>query len=172
MSLRAPDSTCVTRGEEELRFCELNPRPPNRLMPTTADATSIGRSEGIVIELPRTAVWACAIVLAVSFVFVGISKLRDPAATRWAERFAQWGYSANASSAVGVLEILGGLGVLIPRLRRAAAAILVALMIGALGTHAVQAEFPRLIPPIVLGGLALLLCVLPMPGRVVSIRKE
>jgi hypothetical protein len=30
-------------------------------------------------------------------------------------------------------------------------------MIGALGTHAANAEFPRLIPPLVLGGLALLL---------------
>jgi threonine/homoserine/homoserine lactone efflux protein len=30
-------------------------------------------------------------------------------------------------------------------------------MIGALGTHAVNAEFPRLIPPLVLGGLAFLL---------------
>jgi len=38
-----------------------------------------------------------------------------------------------------------------------AAAILVALMFGALCTHAVHAEFPRLIPPFVLGGLAFLL---------------
>jgi len=110
-----------------------------------------------VIKLPGVAVWACAIFLAVAFVFVGISKLQDPSAVRWTERFAHWGYPANASYVVGVFEILGGLGVLIPRWRRAAAAILVALMIGALCTHAVQAEFPRLIPPLVLGGLALLL---------------
>jgi uncharacterized membrane protein YphA (DoxX/SURF4 family) len=68
-----------------------------------------------------------------------------------------WGYPANAQYVIGVLEILGGLGVLIPKWRRAAAATLVALMIGALGTHAVQAEFPRLIPPLVLGGLTFLL---------------
>ena len=58
-----------------------------------------------------------------------------------------------------MLEILGGLGVLIPNWRRAAAATLVVLMIGALGTHAVHGEFPRLVPPIVLGGLALLMYV-------------
>jgi uncharacterized membrane protein len=57
---------------------------------------------------------------------------------------------------VGLLEIVGGLGVLIPKWRRAAAATLVGLMIGALGTHALNAEFPRLIPPLVLGGLAFL----------------
>ena len=109
------------------------------------------------IKLPAVAVWACAIFLAVAFVFVGISKLRDPAAVRWTERFVQWGYPANAQYVVGVLEILGGVGVLIPRWRQAAAATLVVVMIGALGTHAVHAEFPRLIPPLVLGGLAFLM---------------
>jgi uncharacterized membrane protein YphA (DoxX/SURF4 family) len=93
----------------------------------------------------------------VAFVFVGISKLQGRSAVGWAERFAHWGYPANASYVVGVFEILGGIGLLIPRWRRAAAAILVALMIGALCTHAVQGEFPRLIPPLVLGGLAFLL---------------
>ena len=109
------------------------------------------------ITLPRAAVWVCAIFLAVAFVFVGILKLEGPSAVRWTERFVNWGYPANTQYVVGVLEILGGLGVLIPKWRRAAAAILVALMFGALCTHAVHAEFPRLIPPFVLGGLAFLL---------------
>ena len=69
----------------------------------------------------------------------------------------QWGYPAHAKNVIGVLEILGGVGVLIPSWRRAAAATLVVLMIGALGTHAVHAEFPRLIPPLVLGALAFLI---------------
>jgi putative oxidoreductase len=119
-----------------------------------------------VITLPRAAVWACAIFLAVAFVSVGISKLEGPSAMRWTERFVDWGYPANAHYVIGVWEILGGLGVLIPKWRRAAAATLVALMIGALGTHAVHAEFPRLIPPLVLGGLAsLLYSGRPRPGR-------
>ena len=109
------------------------------------------------ITLPRAAVWACAIFLAVAFVFVGILKLAGPSAIRWTERFVNWGYPANTQYVIGVLEILGGLGVLIPKWRQAAAATLVALMIGALGTHAFHAEFPRLIPPLVLGGLAFLL---------------
>jgi putative oxidoreductase len=92
------------------------------------------------------------------FVLAGISKLEGASAMRWTERFAQWGYPATAQYLIGVFEILGGLGVLIPRWRRAAAAILVALMIGALCTHVVHGEFPRLIPPLVLGGLAFLLC--------------
>ena len=118
------------------------------------------------ITLPRAAVWTCAIFLAVAFVFAGILKLEGPSAVRWAERFVQWGYPANAKNVIGVLEILGGVGVLIPRWRRAAAASLVVLMIGALGTHAVHAEFPRLIPPLILGGLALLMySARPRAGR-------
>jgi uncharacterized membrane protein YphA (DoxX/SURF4 family) len=98
-----------------------------------------------------------------AFVFVGVSKLAGPSAMRWAERFAQWGYPAHAHYVVGVLEIVGGVGVLIPRWRRAAAAILMALMIGALCTHAIHAEFMRLVPPLALGGLAFLLCLSPVP---------
>jgi uncharacterized membrane protein YphA (DoxX/SURF4 family) len=110
-----------------------------------------------VITLPKAVLWACAIFLAAAFVFVGFSKLEGPSAIRWSERFVHWGYPANARYVVGVLEIFGGLGVLIPKWRRAAAATLAAIMIGALGTHAVNAEFPRLIPPLVLGGLAFLM---------------
>jgi putative oxidoreductase len=110
-----------------------------------------------VIRLPRAAVWALAIFLAVAFVAVGISKLQGPSAMRWAERFVHWGYPASAQYVIGVFEILAGLGVLIPRWRREAAAILVAIMIGALCTHAVYGEVRRLMAPLVLGGLAFLL---------------
>jgi len=109
-----------------------------------------------VITLPRAAVWACAIFLAVTFVFVGILKLEGPSAIRWTERFVNWGYPANTRYVIAIWEILGGLGLLIPRWRQTAAATLVALMIGALGTHVFHAEFPRVIPPLVLGGLAFL----------------
>ena len=118
------------------------------------------------IKLPNAAVWACAIFLAVAFLLVGTSKLAGASALRWSERLTHWGYPASAQYVIGGFEVLGALGVLIPRCRRAAAAILVALMIGALGTHAVHAEFPRLIPPLVLGGLAFLLySSSPRPGR-------
>ena len=109
------------------------------------------------IKLSRAAVWTCAVFLAVAFTLVGVSKLGGPSAVRWAERLDNWGYPANAQYVIGGLEILGGLGVLIPRWRRAAAAILIALMIGALCTHAVHGEVPRLVPPLVLGGFAFLL---------------
>jgi uncharacterized membrane protein YphA (DoxX/SURF4 family) len=98
-----------------------------------------------------------ALFLAVALVAVGISKLEGAPAIRWTEKFRHWGYPANAQYVVGMFEILGGLGVLIPRWRRTAALTLGALMIGALCTHVANAEFPRVIPPLVLGGLAFLM---------------
>lgn len=104
----------------------------------------------------RVLLWICAIVVAVVFVLVGVSKLAGASGIRWNGRFTGWGYHAGTATVVGVLEILGGLGVLLPRWRRTAAMLLVALMLGAAGTHVLHAEFPRLLPPLVLGGLALL----------------
>ena len=109
------------------------------------------------IKLPKAAVWAIGILLAIVFVYAGISKLGGPSASGWAGRLARWGYPPYARYFIGALEILGGLGVLIPRCRRAAAAILAAAMIGALCTHAAYGELSRFIPPLVLGGLAFLL---------------
>lgn len=137
----------TVRGE--LSFCELNPRALDGPMP--------GKRGHTMIRLPRAAVWAIAIFLGVAFVAVGMSKVGGASATRWAERFQQWGYPAHAEKVVGLFEILGGLGVLMPGWRRAASLALGALMIGALGTHALHAEFPRVVPPLVLGGLASLM---------------
>jgi len=108
------------------------------------------------VRLRSAAVWAGAIFLAVAFVAVGLSKFQGASALRWSERFGQWGYPANTAYVVGAFEILGGIGVLIRRWRRAASLMLGVLMTGALATHLVHAEFPRVIPPLVLGGVAFL----------------
>ena len=51
--------------------------------PALRRAMSIGG--GTVITLPRAVVWACAIFLAVAFVFAGLLKLEGPSAIRWSE---------------------------------------------------------------------------------------
>jgi len=108
-------------------------------------------------KLPRAAIWTVAILLATVFVFAGLSKLTGPSALRWGERFGRWGYPAASQYVIGALEILAGVGVLIPKLRRGAAATLAAVMIGAIYTHAVNAEYPRLIPPLILAILVLVI---------------
>ena len=109
------------------------------------------------IRVRRVAVWCGAIFLAVVFVAVGISKFERASAIRWSERFGAWGYPANAQYVVGVFEVLGGLAVLIPRWRRAGSLTLGVLMMGAVCTHVMSREFVRVIPPLVLGGLAFLM---------------
>ena len=109
---------------------------------------------------PRNAiVWSCAIALAVVFGLTGTSKLIGAASARWAERFALWGYPAGTSYLVGVAEILGAAGVLLRRSRRIAAVTLMVIMAGAALTHVIHGELPRVIPPLVLGAVALLLFV-------------
>lgn len=111
----------------------------------------------------RIAEWTGALFMAAVFILVGLSKLEGGSAIRWRERFEHWGYPANIQYVVGAVEILGGLGVLIPRWRRAGALTLGVLMMGAMGTHIIHGEFPRVLPPLVLGGLAFL--VYWSPGR-------
>ena len=140
-----------------MRFCELNSFALSVPMLKGISETPCRPEGTTVIRLPRKVVWVFAILLAVVFVRAGISKLGGPSAGGWAGRLAQWGYPPYARYVIGALEILGGLGVLIPRSRRAAAAVLVTVMVGALCTHAVHRELLRLIPPLVLGGLTFLL---------------
>ena len=110
----------------------------------------------VMITIRRPVMWALVILLMIVFVLIGASKLVGPSAARWTERFERWGYPAGAAGLIGILEIVSGVAVLIPKARRAAAATIGVLMIGALATHVVHGDFRRLIPPLVLGGLAFL----------------
>jgi uncharacterized membrane protein YphA (DoxX/SURF4 family) len=106
------------------------------------------------VGLRRVAVWVGAIFLAAVMAAAGVSKLHGVSARGWAQRFERWGYPPNAHYVVGVIEVLGAIGVLIPGSRRAASLTLGVLMVGAMGTHVVHAEYPRVIPPLVLGSVA------------------
>ena len=106
-------------------------------------------------KFSRAVIWTVTILLATVFVLVGLSKLAGPSALRWGERLAHWGYPVASQYVIGALEILAGVGLLIPKVRRSAAATLIGLMIGAMCTHFFNAEYPRLIPPLVLAALAL-----------------
>jgi putative oxidoreductase len=113
-------------------------------------------SENKMLKLPRPAIWVCVILLTAAFVPLGISKVSGPSAVRWGQRFLDWGYPAGTQYVVGTLEVLGGIAVLVPRWRRVAAAGLIVILFGAVCTHVVYAEFPRVVPPLVLALLALL----------------
>jgi putative oxidoreductase len=101
--------------------------------------------------------WGLAISLGLFFLLQGLSKLFGPASVQWAIRFVGWGYPGWFLHVVGVMEVASGLGCFIPHFRKPAAVGLMVVMAGALGTHILHREYLRVIPPLVLGGMAVLL---------------
>jgi uncharacterized membrane protein YphA (DoxX/SURF4 family) len=108
------------------------------------------------------ALWVITALLALVFLGAGTMKIVQPKAKlassgqAWVEDF-----SDGAVKGIGVLEILGALGLILPAVLNittvlvpTAAAGLLLLMIGAAITHARRGEMPNVIINIVLGILA------------------
>ena len=104
--------------------------------------------------------WVFVIAIAVVMIPAGASKLTGKSATRWRERFLKWGYPGKTVIVVGVAELACGIGLLVSRTRIAAAIGVIVLMTGAFGTHLLNGEVRRIIPPLVLGGAAVAIVVL------------
>ena len=107
--------------------------------------------------IPRVQAWVLSVVLGLLFLLIGWSKFAMSSAQHWQERFAHWGYPRGSQYLVGIIEMAAGVGLLIPRSRRVAAAMLMIVMIGAAFTHLIHAEFQRVIPSALLGAAAFLL---------------
>jgi len=111
--------------------------------------------------------WSVAGLLAVVFLGVGVLKLTRPrpalvaAGQGWAEDFSDGGVKA-----IGALEVLGALGLVVPALLDTATLLvplaatgLALLMVGAAVTHARRREYPNVVGNLVLAGLALFVAV-------------
>lgn len=77
--------------------------------------------------------WALALILAWFFITSGYPKIIGGEAM--ANRFVDWGYSREFSRIIGILEILGGILVLIPRAAFYSSILFIGIMIGAIYTH-------------------------------------
>lgn len=82
-------------------------------------------------------VWVLQALLCLQFTLVGTGKFMDQV---WEPRFRNWGYPEHFYQVIGVLELLGGLSLLIPRLAGYGAAVLMVIMAGATATHVVHGE--------------------------------
>ena len=111
--------------------------------------------------------WILAGLLAAAMLGAGVMKLSQPkdklaaSGQAWVEDF-----SAGAVKAIGALEVLAALGLVLPAALGIAtifvplaAAGIVALMIGAAVTHARRGEYPMIGVNAVLGGLALVVAI-------------
>lgn len=92
--------------------------------------------------LRKIAIWTVFILLGLFYILMGIMKIAVPV---WAIRFTDWGYPAFLAYVVGVVELLAGIALLVPRWRGYAGAALAVVMLGAWGTHIIHAEFPNII---------------------------
>ena len=112
------------------------------------------------------ALWIVQGLLAVAFLMAGGMKLTQPkdklaANMGWVEDFSQ-----NAVRIIGLLEVLGAIGLvlpwaltILPELTGFAAVGLVLTMIGAAITHIRRGEMQMIVPNIVLGLLAAFVAV-------------
>jgi putative oxidoreductase len=89
--------------------------------------------------------WVLAILLALGFFAAAAGKLRGVAAPR----FEHWGYPAWFATFIGVLELAGGIGLLIPQTTRYAVLGLTAIMFGAAYTHLANNEGLQVMRPII-----------------------
>lgn len=123
---------------------------------SAAPASAAPASKGF-----RIALWTVQVLVAVAFIGAGLGKATSPIAElaknmTWVPR-----HSAGLVRFIGVSELLGGLGVLLPSITRilpaltpVAASGLSLVMLLAMGEHAMNAEPGMIVVNLVLGGLA------------------
>ena len=80
----------------------------------------------------RVLLWLVTVLIALSMIDAGYGKFES--ADGWQHWFGQWGYAPWFATVIGVAEIGGGALLLTPRTAPYAAALLIAIMLGALYT--------------------------------------
>jgi putative oxidoreductase len=91
--------------------------------------------------------WLISVLIALLMVFAGSSKVT--AKPEMVAAFANYGFGAGFLQFIGICEILGGIGVLIPRTRFWAATLLIPILIGAVWMHLTHNELSHLPIPAV-----------------------
>lgn len=90
--------------------------------------------------------WLGVIIAATIFVYAGWSKLTGVEIGQ----FEAWGYTPAFAVGIGVIEVVGGIGLLIPRTSGWASLALVAVMLGTIGTHLGEADYGAALAPVLM----------------------
>jgi|SRR5580700_6639300 putative oxidoreductase len=93
------------------------------------------------------ALWTLQILLALLFLLQAWMKLSG--SPTWIARFQRWGYPEHFYLAVGLIELLGAVALVVPRLTRIGAGALTVVMFGAAATHLIHRE-PQVVTALVL----------------------
>jgi uncharacterized membrane protein YphA (DoxX/SURF4 family) len=92
---------------------------------------------------PKIVAWVLAILLGAMYVMAGIGKLGGGG-----QMFADWGYAPWFAVFIGICEILGGVGLIVPFTTRPAVLGLTLIMLGAIYTHVANSEGIDVIRPV------------------------
>lgn len=77
--------------------------------------------------------WILSILTGLNFLMSGYPKIMPNAGM--IRRFENWGYNEGFAILIGILEVLGGLLMFVPRTAFYGAVVLSVVMLGAIGTH-------------------------------------
>lgn len=93
-----------------------------------------------------------SVILAAIFAASGVTKVLSLSFE--VEAFTRWGYSMFLMYLTGALELTGAVGLVIPRLSALASFCLAGLMVGAVATHVIHAEWLMLALALIIATLA------------------
>ena len=100
-------------------------------------------------------VWVLQVLLALIFFKAAHAKLTGN--PMMVGLFQKWGYPENFHLLIGTFELLGAVGLLIPRLAGYVACGLTVIMLGALTTHLLYHEAQAIVPAVLLVFLGLII---------------
>lgn len=84
-------------------------------------------------KLKAVGTWMLVVLQTLTMGMAGFAKL-GPRADWWQTSFISWGYASWFSTVIGILELIGALALLVPKLTAYASIMLIVIMTGALST--------------------------------------
>jgi putative oxidoreductase len=118
-------------------------------------------SQGTPKKALRATLWVVQALVGAAFIMAGVMKSSQPIEALAQQMTWVQHYSVGMVRFIGVAELLGGVGLILPALTRIkpiltpiAAALLTLVMVLAVGDHLSRGETGMLMPSIVLGALA------------------
>ena len=119
------------------------------------------------------ALWLITILVALVCLRSGLMKINIlPGVESWIRDFARWGYPDWFRITVGIAELLSFALLLVPRLAPIGAALFATIMLGAIYTHATNAETGRLPFNLVLLALSITIVITRFSKLTISITKR
>jgi len=93
--------------------------------------------------------WLFVSMMALQFIAASIGKFMGA----WTNMFIEWGYPVPFMYLVGILEVVAVIGLFVSKFRKWAVLLLLVIMLGAMFTHLMNGEYPRLIHNSIIIGL-------------------